>query len=134
MKTTNAVELMMNAGTYEALNRLEELIKGAELPQASEKALFKGVSDLYEGMSQLVKDAQSTWQPIDTAPKDGTRVLVYASAHRRHWFGTGYYFKGVPGGSEGWIAHSFCTTPKDDCSGSFEPTHWMPMLTPPETA
>ena len=74
----------------------------------------------------------SAWQPISSAPKDGTRIMVYACAHNRHWFGSGYYFKGVPGDGEGWIAHSFYTAPENDSSGSFQPTHWMPLPAPPQ--
>lgn len=82
----------------------------------------------------MAQEPTKDWQPIETAPKDGTRLLLYACEYRRHWFGSGYYFKGVPGDGEGWIAHSFCTTPVNDSSGSFTPTHWMPMLQPPKAS
>jgi len=71
------------------------------------------------------------WQPIATGPIDGSHVMLYACSFRRHWFGTGYYFKGVPGDGEGWIASSFYTLPNNDSSGSFTPTHWMPLPPPP---
>lgn len=71
------------------------------------------------------------WQAIETAPKDGSRVLLYSCEYKRHWFGSGYYFKGVPGDGEGWIAHSFLTVPNNDSSGTFEPSHWMPLPAPP---
>ncbi len=71
------------------------------------------------------------WRSIDSAPKDGRFVLLYACAFKRHWFGRGYYFQGVPGDGEGWIAHSFYTMPVNDSSGSFTPTHWQPMPLPP---
>ena len=73
----------------------------------------------------------SNWQPISTAPKDGTRLMLYGCEFRRHWYGTGYYFKGVPGDGEGWIAHSFLTQPHNDSSGTFQPSHWMPLPEPP---
>jgi hypothetical protein len=73
------------------------------------------------------------WMPIATAPKDGSRVMVYACEFKRHWYGIGYYFKGVPGDGEGWIAHSFYTAPFNDSSGSItSPTHWMPLPEPPK--
>ena len=74
---------------------------------------------------------EADWRPIETAPKDGTRVMVYGCEYRRHWFGVGYYFKGVPGDGEGWIASSFLTMPNNDSSGSFTPSHWKPLPAPP---
>ncbi len=74
------------------------------------------------------------WQPIETAPRDGRRVLVYGVQFRRRCFGVGYYFKGVPGDGEGWIAQMFYTEPTDDARGSMEPSHWMPLPPPPTEA
>lgn len=71
--------------------------------------------------------SSGAWQPISSAPKDGLTVLLYAEAHHRRIWGRGFYFQGVPGDGEGWIAHTFYTEPKDDLSGAFEPTHWMPL-------
>lgn len=73
------------------------------------------------------------WLPIESAPRDGSVLLLYGCAHQRHWFGTGYYFQPIgPKSSEGWIAHSFRTIPNDS-GGCFEPSHWMPMLVPPRS-
>ena len=54
------------------------------------------------------------WQPIETAPRDGTRVLLYENGH---------YYAGETEGDDGYWS-SFCgqyvvTTP--------DPTHWMPL-------
>lgn len=73
-----------------------------------------------------------TWQPIETAPKDGTDVLLWEpAANLRHdglaLVGAYVDFKGavVPCGyHDGWF---------DNASGRYEitPTHWMPLPTTP---
>lgn len=63
------------------------------------------------------------WQPIETAPKDGTVFIAFEAgdAYRCNWLeqhdGEGHF-------SAGWWDH---------VNDSFEnPTHWMPLPTPPQ--
>lgn len=78
------------------------------------------------------------WQPIETAPKDGTRIIVYA---------TDYSESGVHGGIDGpWIGEVFWQegwyTKKiggwmiancDEEYGCFViASHWMPLPEPPK--
>lgn len=66
------------------------------------------------------------WQPIATAPKDGTRVLLGRFEPDRH-------------GREGTIAVDYWRTgERNDFTGwgkfnmmSWPPTHWMPLPDPP---
>lgn len=64
--------------------------------------------------------AMSEWQPIETAPKDGTVVLLYC------------------GGKEVVSARHYandCWTPEHDMAqGVTWATHWMPLPAPPQTA
>lgn len=66
----------------------------------------------------------STWQPIETAPKDGRLLLVFDRSGRGSmvaWYDLG-----------SWQSHeldspwggNYCPTP----------THWMPLPEPPEDA
>lgn len=66
------------------------------------------------------------WQTIDTAPKDGTEILLY------------YDQEGFMGCVQGW----WFSSPKEINDGwEFEwgfigdpgPTHWMPLPEPPES-
>lgn len=63
-----------------------------------------------------------TWQPIETAPKDGTVVVLaeWSDYHGAWQFGTGYWRRYLPGFGDGfgWIGHA--------------PTHWMPLPDPPD--
>ena len=77
----------------------------------------------------------SEWQPIASAPKDGTTVLVFNGPN------VGFY---TPEGSMGtavWREQAFpdaieswCAA--DCCDGvtTYDPTHWMPLPEPPEGA
>jgi hypothetical protein len=69
----------------------------------------------------------SEWQPIETAPKDGTRILL------------GYYYFQDEGGGSQLVAfwhqthRMWCSTYQlfvDD--SPFAPTHWMPLPPPPK--
>jgi hypothetical protein len=61
-------------------------------------------------------EARTTWQPIETAPKDGTEILVLEREKKDISY-VAYYSK-----FEGW------TVPYDEV----DPTHWMPLPEPPK--
>lgn len=71
------------------------------------------------------------WQPIETAPKDGTDILVWYSGAVRvtRWYV--HYMNGHP---------DLRRAPEWDQDvmygpsyyGPMEPTHWMPLPQPPE--
>lgn len=71
-----------------------------------------------------------TWQPIETAPKEGGHILLFASQKGEgsdvHWNGTfvtSGYWDGV---DEAW-----CATGSNWTGPFLEPTHWMPLPPPP---
>lgn len=74
--------------------------------------------------------ANSGWQPIETAPKDGTKVLVYDESYglpQKAWFGKDHFKEEY----EGWL---FGDGDDYSCGLYFtpiEPTHWMPLPKPP---
>ena len=67
----------------------------------------------------------STWQPIETAPKDGNTILAgwKVCSKRKEWFIQPVIFSGG-----NWL-HSW----DEDDTLPLEPTHWMPLPTPPVT-
>jgi hypothetical protein len=71
--------------------------------------------------------AVAGWQPIDTAPKDGTEILGYWHKPISYWR-TEFiawqrrHFWDKPG-TEGWF---------DRNDEPFPATHWMPLPPPPE--
>lgn len=71
----------------------------------------------------------SEWQPIETAPKDGTEVLVWAL-----WidpdtdsFGSGSTFHKAR--IDKWVRGAWWRTKQ---SPHMQPTHWMPLPEPPK--
>ena len=65
-----------------------------------------------------------SWQTIETAPKDGTAILIYAP---KAYFGDGVYLAWW--GGEYWL---YCTEGATDYPYSdSSATHWMPIPSPP---
>ena len=60
----------------------------------------------------------SEWQPIETAPKDGTPVLVWRTPEK----GRNHRRMGIDRWKEGLWWHS---------RKEMQPTHWMPVPAPP---
>lgn len=72
----------------------------------------------------------SEWQPIETAPKDGSSVLLWSEAWDMSWgVVIGSYDAGAWVTSEGQTADD-----DEDEFGSIAPTHWMPLPPPPSPA
>ncbi len=72
---------------------------------------------------------KTPWRPISNAPRNGTRVLVYAtlrSPHEKGFCTIGQFEQGM-----GWVAYS---PVREVTSGlvQIEPTHWMPLPEPPQ--
>lgn len=84
----------------------------------------------------------SEWQPIETAPKDGTPILL--GYFRENLDGSIYQEGGAPvvaqwiptkkladdGAGINWVARR----ERLRSSRSFSPTHWMPLPDPPESS
>lgn len=78
----------------------------------------------------------SKWQPIETAPRDGTAVLLYQPwKSGRETLCIGHY-------ANGWI-NQLCLYCAHDQARKFggeignevshcDPTHWMPLPEPPK--
>lgn len=86
---------------------------------AGEKSRYSSVP-LYAALP--VEGVTADWKPIETAPKDGTRILVGGtpggpSVRIAEW-GNGRYRGRVNGYEQGWVYH-----PGHTC----DPTHWMPL-------
>ena len=84
----------------------------------------------------------TTWQPIETAPKDGTEILVYKDMatvpvihiawyrNKEEWEASGQYCGGWDTLEEweGWWSY----TEGSVSQSKIEPTHWMPLMELPK--
>jgi hypothetical protein len=103
-------------GSFIVLNGQEHWISGTQA-EIAEQLLKLG----WKLSRNVTKERLVEWQPIETAPKDGTEVLL--------WVPDGTYFALMMTGSYEGCAMGWC----DNVRGSpgFEPTHWMPLPRPP---
>lgn len=66
------------------------------------------------------------WQPIETAPKDGTHVLIYVPGSRRlvceAWWAMPY--EAAPAAQCWWQTADYRVLPE-------HAAHWMPLPEPP---
>lgn len=110
----------------------------------------EGYADMFNAVLALIDDAlqePSGWQPIETAPKDGTPILIFQPNGRRDFYmptealkeGEFSYRIGDPRGTffddthwaigywrpwGGWGNRN---------SATVNPTHWMPLPIAPST-
>jgi hypothetical protein len=74
----------------------------------------------------------SEWQPAETAPKDGTRVILFFPSLKNkiqvgHYMQTETRDNGeITYQNEGWFFGGF------GLHNSFVPSHWMPLPEPPK--
>ncbi len=104
--------------------------KGDHVDQWNTRALIDHPEEKAGGVERL----RGEWQPIETAPKDGTKILICQASdadgkpitgddfglfvQRAAWWGE----------EEGWIV--YCSLIQEPTL-FFEPTHWMPIPEPP---
>lgn len=69
----------------------------------------------------MITIAARAWQPIETAPRDGTTILLFAPAWENAV--TGWTF-----GDDEWQDCPFNPNRLD-----YRPTHWQPLPSPPTT-
>ncbi len=83
-------------------------------------ARHKYLDEAIDHVIEVMKRGQ--WIPIESAPKDGTRVLLFAGK----WILGTSSVPYIGGWSEKW--QCFKNELMNDC----KPTHWMPLPEPPQ--
>lgn len=79
-----------------------------------------------------------TWQPIDTAPKDGTDVLLWRPGFGAldGWIVIGSYREDENLSEWGklWLENDYNEFSTGYASTPIKATHWQPLPEPPEAA
>lgn len=98
------------------IERLNDIMQSSQYSNEVSFGLHKAIKAI-EAMP-----CSDDWQPIETAPKDGTRFL-------------GYLGKQEPSVIECWWQENFSnwTGLTDDWDTEPKPTHWMSLPNPPKT-
>lgn len=73
-------------------------------------------------------EAKAEWQPIETAPKDGTTILIARNLDPFGWIRGYATWQNLSRLGGGWISHGFGVFGE---LGLAEPTHWQPLPPPP---
>lgn len=81
-------------------------------------------------------EPEERWQPIETAPKDGTRILAFDPECGTEICYPKMFPRPVDGYSESWPRDKWEIFRDDKYAPghtwSFYPTHWMPLPPPPK--
>lgn len=103
-------------------------------PEAAKKASAKSKQKIKEQIRKM-KDSLPVWRSIETAPKDGTRVLLFSPSYEGNDGGDMVIARWVPPRGSGQCG-DFVWEIVLDAGTMAEsiPTHWMPLPAPPEAA
>ncbi len=67
------------------------------------------------------------WQPIETAPKDGSEIMLFDPKFQRFRIGSWREDEFLPDLGEMWLDDSYDDFSTGLNSCPLEPTHWMPL-------
>lgn len=110
----DSLALRSEVHTREALaNQLEDWAFWGELDNYLKDDFLDDIERIYAGA------AQASWMPIETAPKDRKRILLYQEGRGAF---EGWWHTAWPHPEEYWM---------DDADSEPSPTHWRPTLAPP---
>ena len=120
LRSLNTFEWMARPATtkqicFDAADRIEELERYQSLHAQCERVSLELEKKLVEQL-KIAHSRLPQWQPVETAPRDDTDVLVLCE--------DGGILIGCHCGTKWWIEQTYFEERK--------PTHWMPIPEPPK--
>jgi hypothetical protein len=109
---------------------------GRQRPSAEEIA--RDTSERFAATIKRLGDGDRTmtdWQPIESAPKDGTEVLVLYMHIKTQCVFNAFYASEEDGWDRedvGWWSYEHSEVSRIKLEGFMKPTHWMPLPAPPK--
>lgn len=88
-------------------------------------SMFARAEDYWEARAKQAEQRRQ-WQPIETAPKDGTAILGYSDSDEQQTTVKWTTSKAYP---SGWW--ELCVPGKWPEEADWSPTYWMPLETAP---
>ena len=76
-------------------------------------------------LSDLHRQCATVWQPIETAPMDGTEVILFYPHVANGFVTAGYFIAATDNFNSHWYADQVN-------GGASPPTHWMPLPHSPQ--
>jgi|SRR6266404_5505544 len=76
--------------------------------------------DYADRIAAILRQMEEPWQPISSAPKDGTLILACGQIDGGYWRSTAVWREGK------WLSTWFTD------EELFEPSNWMPLPQPPK--
>ncbi len=75
----------------------------------------------------------SEWQKIDSAPRDGTEILITYKQCDSWFLHNAFWMEGdgVEPEDVGWWSYLLTEVSRTQLDGCCEPTHWQPLPDPP---
>lgn len=86
----------------------------------------QAIHEVADELRRLRNVLKAEWMPIDTAPRDGTDIIVYRPKF------DGDYIPRV--GTDYWMTNGVLAPTWGKSRKDCEPTHWMPFPDPPGCA
>ena len=99
---------------------MDKAILAEKLRFKREELIAQPLARCWQDLAQLAIECLATqWQPIETAPRDGSKILVYRPyGSKHHMIGTDEWSVAL---GDVWQHSGFHN----------QPTHWQPLPKPP---
>lgn len=118
-------EAVEAAQVHTVIRLLRALATGSRAKEERHDVIFTAAADMLLALSQQAEGIRAEWMPIETAPKDGTRLLLVGKVY------AGLPFVGVWSPTDFNPAQPWLNAISITRLYEHVPTHWMPLPPPP---